>query len=77
MNFYNLPELVKTYDYKNQPFRSDDFRTLPRPIASIAYIVKGNVKYFTESKTFDLSQGDILFVPVGGTYISYWDDQMS
>ena len=77
MNFFNLPELVKTYDYRNQPLRSDDFRTLPRPVASVAYIVKGNADFFTEGRTFRFSPGDIMFVPIGGRYISYWDDQTS
>ncbi len=76
-NFAKPPRLLWCHHYKNPPKHSDDFRTLPRPIASVALVVKGTAEYLTEGKSFHLEPGDILFIPVGGTYISYWGDEPS
>lgn len=76
-DYAQFPRLLKCYVYNNPPGNSDDFRTLPRPIASVAYVRKGSAEYVTEGQSFRLSAGDILFIPVGGTYISYWDDTPS
>lgn len=54
---------------------SDDYRALPRPIGSIAYVAEGSAEYQTEGSVFSLSVGDILFIPIGGTYISYWSSR--
>lgn len=76
-DYAQFPRLIKSYVYNMPPGHSDDFRTLPRPIASVACVRKGSAEYVTEGRSFRLSSGDILFIPVGGTYISYWDGTKS
>lgn len=77
MGFENIPELLYKYDYYSPPCRSIDFRVSPRPYASAAFVVYGSGIYFTEMSQFRLSPGDILFIPVGGTYHANWDDEPS
>ena len=75
--YSQMPSLLYLSRYQNPPGHSDDYRTLPRPIGSAALVVKGNAEYFTEGSVFRMTPGDILFIPVGGTYLSFWDDQPS
>lgn len=76
-SYKNFPRLLQCIDYKNPPLHSDDFRTKPRPICSLVYVKQGGSRYFTEGSSFKISEGEILFIPIGGTYISYWDDRPS
>lgn len=73
--YKSFPRLIRCLDYCFPAGHSDDFRTLPRPIGSIAYIKQGSAEYFSECDSFRISSGEILFIPLGGTYISYWDEQ--
>ena len=72
-----MPELLERFDYKNQPFHSNDFRANPRHFAIAAYVARGNAVYYAEGGSFRLSPGDLVFIPIDGTYFSYWDDQPS
>lgn len=51
---------------------SNDYREQPRPLGCFAYVVGGEATYVTNDHTFTLREGNILFIPVGGRYISYW-----
>ncbi len=51
---------------------SNDYRELPRPLGCFAYVAAGHADYVTDDHTFTLHTGDILFIPVGGRYISHW-----
>lgn len=74
-SYKNFPQLLRSFDYKMQPKHSDDFGTLPRPIGSLALVKHGNAEYFTEGTGFRITDGEILFIPLGGTYVSYWGVQ--
>lgn len=50
----------------------DDFRTLPRPYFSVAYIESGKVDFESEHGTEHLEAGDIIFIPQGSRYRSFW-----
>lgn len=75
--FESMPRLLRCFNYKNPPGNSDDFRTLPRPIGSMVFVAEGEADYLTEGSSFRLKTGDILFIPIGGTYISYWENYPS
>ena len=50
-----------------------DFSNFPRPYFSIGLILKGNGKFCADGcKTVNVEPGDIIVVPAGATYISYW-----
>lgn len=49
-----------------------DFTHLPRPFYVIAYINRGTAVYNGCSGTVSLTTGDLLFIPQGETYESYW-----
>ena len=73
-SYKDFPRLLRTVRYDTPPNNSCDFRSEPRPIASVACVINGEAEYVTEGRNFHLSPGDLLFVPIGGTYISYWND---
>lgn len=50
----------------------NDYLKIPRPFFSIAYIEEGYGEFVSEGKGFEACAGDMLFVPKGSTYISYW-----
>lgn len=50
----------------------DDYRHLPRPRYSFAYIEKGEVVCESGGRTVHAHAGDILFVPYGVNYLSRW-----
>lgn len=52
----------------------DDFRNLPRPFSSLAYIENGGAVFTEEGEEpFPVAPGDILFIPAGSRYLSLWD----
>lgn len=62
----------------------NSFRSLPRPYAGIGYILSGHgrfVEYLTSdgsvTRTGELNEGDVFFVPRGSTYDSFWFDEMT
>lgn len=50
----------------------NDYLRIPRPTFSIAYVEEGCGEFVSEGKSFEAHAGDMLFVPKGSTYISYW-----
>ncbi len=75
MTIYDgIPRLARLMHYQHKSGHSDDYRTLPRPEGSVSLVVRGGANYFTEGSVFRVEEGDILFIPVGGTYLSVWDD---
>ena len=56
---------------------SDSFEFLPRPFASIAYLVSGGwdfreFRHGEDDSSGTAKAGDILYVPMGSTYNSVW-----
>ena len=49
-----------------------NFSALPRPFYILSYIDRGNVTYDGSSRCVPLQSGDVLFVPMGETYLSTW-----
>ncbi len=72
-DFTSYPTLYATFPLCHPTGHSDDYRKLPRPVGSIAYVKSGHGYYETPDGDFTLTTGDILFVPKGGTYISHWE----
>lgn len=72
MPIKGLPTLEWIADYHLGHGHSDDFLSSPRPIGSIAFCAEGTADYLSLGKRFTLTEGDILFIPQGGTYISEW-----
>ncbi len=70
----NIPIPVRyfTLDERLRESFSNDYRTEPRPLGSLAYVEAGVGEYLTEGRRFVLEPGDLLFIPGGGTYVSYW-----
>ena len=62
-------ETVK-YDF-NHP-HSCDWRKKPRPYATMALMIEGTGKFVTQKETFIIKHGDMVFIPDGINYISYW-----
>ncbi len=49
-----------------------DFREIPRPHFCMGLIIKGEGDFVSGGETVHVKRGDIIFVPVGSTYVSYW-----
>ncbi len=52
----------------------DDYTNFARPYYGITFIRCGHALYRTKTGDFRLDAGDILFSPLGSTYISEWSD---
>lgn len=72
MPLSGFPTRLLPAEYRMKPFKCDDFRKIPRPYASIAFVKRGHAVYETENGSFEVKPGDVLFIPEGGTYISRW-----
>ena len=51
----------------------NDYRQIPRPFSSIAYIYSGGASFQQGDKSGIVTTGDIYYIPRGATYISYWN----
>ncbi len=49
-----------------------DFSSIPRPHFCMGLILRGSGVFKYENKSVSVNEGDIIFVPVGSTYISQW-----
>ena len=49
-----------------------DFREIPRPHFCMGLIIDGNGDFVFGEECVHVKCGDIIFVPVGSTYVSYW-----
>ena len=49
-----------------------DFRSLPRPFYIIANIKSGKAVFEGSSAKVEVDEGNLLFIPLGETYISRW-----
>lgn len=67
-----IPTYLKMARYVQREGTINDYRSIPRPNFSIAYIEKGCGEFVSEGKSLTVGEGDLLFVPKGSTYISYW-----
>ena len=54
---------------------TNDYRQIPRPFSSIAYIYSGGADFEQGSRRGSVATGDLYFIPRGATYISYWNGQ--
>ena len=74
MNEIRVPVLMKLSAVKC--FFSDgqscDFSRLPRPFYILSYINRGNAVFDGRSGKVVLQAGDLLFIPLGETYVSHW-----
>ena len=62
--------ILKTY--RHQSIDVDDFTHLPRPYFSLAYVFCGQLKCESESVSFTVEPGEILFVPFQQRYMLSW-----
>lgn len=58
------------YEYKNM--HECDFRDIPRPHYCMGLIIRGEGRFYFADECVLVRAGDIIFVPVGSTYISKW-----
>lgn len=49
-----------------------DFTGIPRPHYCMGLILDGRGEFRFDGKTVTVEEGDIIFVPMGSTYASYW-----
>ena len=50
-----------------------DWSENPRPFSTIAVMLKGMGRFVTDDKEVEVQSGDVLFIPAGSKYISYWE----
>ncbi|MBE6628720.1 MAG: AraC family transcriptional regulator [Ruminococcaceae bacterium] len=67
-----IPTHLRTVFYQNSNGYVNDYRSNPRPLFSIAYIQKGGGDFYSNGKKHEVRAGDVIFIPRGTTYISYW-----
>ena len=67
-----IPTHLRTVFYKNPNGCVNDYRSIPRPFFSIAYIQKGGGDFFSNGKRYEARAGDVIFIPQGTTYLCYW-----
>ncbi len=60
----------KCDDYRYEGHYTCDFRMLPRPHYCMGLILEGKGEFFFENKTVTVEKGDIIFVPIGSTYLA-------
>ena len=53
----------------------NDYRQIPRPFSSVAYIYSGGADFRQSDRSGSVTAGHIYYVPRGATYISYWNGQ--
>lgn len=61
---------VTRYRYKDNHIC--DFSEIPRPHYCMGAIFEGQGEFIFDSKSVIVQEGDVIFVPVGTTYISKW-----
>ncbi len=61
---------VDRYEYQNHYIC--DFQDMPRPHYCMGLILDGTGIFEFDGKSVTVNKGDIIFVPVGSTYISKW-----
>ena len=66
------PSHLRAVCYRNPNGCVNDYRSLPRPFFSIAYIQKGGGDFVSDGKRHEVREGDVIFIPQGITYIGYW-----
>ncbi len=49
-----------------------DFSNIPRPHYCMGFILDGKGDFKFQGKTVTVEKGDIIFVPMGSTYVSHW-----
>lgn len=71
-----IPQLnmFQAINCKLQYEHSCDYRINPRPYSTLALIIEGKVKFVLSDETVDISKGDIIFIPQGSKYISFWTE---
>lgn len=75
--FAGTPTLLYPAAYPMHPGWVNDFRSLPRPIGSLALCTRGEGSYESEDCHFSVSPGELLFIPPGGRYFCRWGDRDS
>ncbi len=75
MNSFSLyPTPLRPFDMRYEKGRlSDDYRHLPRPVGSLAYVMRGRGEYISGGRSFRVCPGDVILIPPGGTYLSRWE----
>ncbi len=74
MNTSELSRLrfFKVEKYNFETSHNCDFSNIPRPHYCMGLIMKGSGVFTFKNKSVAVNEGDIIFVPVGSTYISSW-----
>ncbi len=75
MNVVN--ELFNLFFFSVTKYKYDgnhicDFREIPRPRYCMSAIFEGHGEFVFDTKSIVVQEGDIIFIPVGATYISKW-----
>ncbi len=74
-----IPQLSLVYlrpvRYNEFAGSTNDYRKIPRPFSSIAYIYSGGADFEQGDNRGTVTTGDLYFIPRGATYISYWFGQ--
>ena len=64
--------LFKARRYQHENPSYDDYSRLPRPFHNLALMLEGNVSVKSNRETMEAHPGDLLFIPKGSCYTSYW-----
>ncbi len=58
--------------YRHAHYAECDFSSAPRPHFCMGLILDGEGDFFYDATCVTVREGDIIFVPVGSTYVSKW-----
>ena len=50
----------------------NDYTQEPRPFYSVAYIIRGNARFFWNHQEICVGERDVIFIPKGCRYHSVW-----
>ena len=70
---YSIPLTYLTGSRFSLPMGTrNDYTHLPRPLHSVALVLRGQASFVCESKRYELCAGDVIFVAKGCRYYSLW-----
>ncbi len=73
MTAYSIPLTYLTGSRFTQPIGAqNDYTHLPRPLHSVAYVLRGSACFVCGELTYEVSEGDVIYVAKGCRYESLW-----
>lgn len=73
MTAYSIPLTYLTGSRFTQPLGAQsDYTHLPRPLHSVAYVLRGGASFTCGTQTYHITEGDVIYVAKGCRYDSLW-----